>query len=83
MQFLRYQPERDRQWRGWLVRTAQCEAWRLTAPRPEVPFVGYDDLTPGAESEPADPRDRLEERLEFHAALQGSGSCRSASRQWF
>jgi DNA-directed RNA polymerase specialized sigma24 family protein len=47
VQFMRYQPDRDRHWRGWLVRTAQREAWRLTARRPEVPFVSYDALEPG------------------------------------
>ena len=31
MQFLRYQPDRDASWQGWLVTTAQREAWRLNA----------------------------------------------------
>ena len=33
IQFFRYQPDRDRNWRAWLYRTAQREAWRLTAVR--------------------------------------------------
>jgi DNA-directed RNA polymerase specialized sigma24 family protein len=32
-QFLRYQPDRDQNWRGWLFRTAQREAWRLSRER--------------------------------------------------
>jgi DNA-directed RNA polymerase specialized sigma24 family protein len=28
-QFLQHQPDRDRNWRGWLVTTAEREAWRL------------------------------------------------------
>src|SRR4051794_15802406 len=31
VQFFRYQPDRDQQWQGWLLGTAQREAWRLTA----------------------------------------------------
>src|SRR4051794_6703209 len=30
-QFLQHQPDRDQNWRGWLFRTAQREAWRLNA----------------------------------------------------
>jgi DNA-directed RNA polymerase specialized sigma24 family protein len=33
VQFFRYQPDRDQNWHGWLFRTAQREAWRLTAIR--------------------------------------------------
>jgi DNA-directed RNA polymerase specialized sigma24 family protein len=28
-QFMRHQPDRDRNWRGWLITTAEREAWRL------------------------------------------------------
>jgi DNA-directed RNA polymerase specialized sigma24 family protein len=28
-QFMEHQPDRDRNWRGWLFRTGQREAWRL------------------------------------------------------
>ena len=31
LQFLRYQPPRGGNWKGWMVTTAQREAWRLTA----------------------------------------------------
>ena len=33
IQFFRYQPDRDRNWKGWLYRTAQRETWRLNAER--------------------------------------------------
>jgi RNA polymerase sigma factor (sigma-70 family) len=72
IQFFRYQPDRDRNWRAWLYRTAQREAWRLTAVRrsevriePETRARGR-----GTTEEPADPRDRLDERVEFLAAMQ-------------
>jgi RNA polymerase sigma factor (sigma-70 family) len=29
VQFLAYQPDRDRNWRGWMFRVAEHEAWRL------------------------------------------------------
>src|SRR4051795_1319546 len=28
-QFMYHQPDRDRNWQGWLFRTAQREAWKL------------------------------------------------------
>ncbi len=57
VQFFRYQPSRDREWRGWLFRTAQREAWRLNAQQyAERPML-HDT-------------DGYEERLEFQAALE-------------
>jgi RNA polymerase sigma factor (sigma-70 family) len=72
IQFFRYQPDRERNWRAWLYRTAQREAWRLTAVRrSEVPIEpDYGPRARSAAEEPADPRDRLEERVEFLAAMQ-------------
>ena len=36
VQFFRYQPSREQQsWKGWLVKTAQREAWKLSARRRE------------------------------------------------
>jgi DNA-directed RNA polymerase specialized sigma24 family protein len=32
-QFMERQPERDRNWRGWLFRVAQRESWRLDRER--------------------------------------------------
>ena len=31
LQFLRYQPDRESNWKGWMVTTAKHEAWRLNA----------------------------------------------------
>jgi DNA-directed RNA polymerase specialized sigma24 family protein len=71
VQFIRVQPSREREWKGWLFRVAQREAWRLTAVRrSEIGIVADDELNVGTMLEPADPRDRGEERLEFQAALQ-------------
>ena len=67
LQFLRYQPPRDGAWKGWMVTTAQREAWRLRA------IENRDrDLT-DAEVKgvlPIDPRDRFAERVAFDSALQ-------------
>jgi DNA-directed RNA polymerase specialized sigma24 family protein len=35
-QFLQHQPDRDRNWRGWLFRTAQRQAWALEAQSREL-----------------------------------------------
>src|SRR4051794_1990284 len=73
VQFFRYQPDRDLRWKGWLYRTAQREAWRLNAEhgRANLRIVSDADAPrPGTMREPPDPRDRLDERLEFLAALQ-------------
>jgi DNA-directed RNA polymerase specialized sigma24 family protein len=72
IQFFRYQPDRDREWKGWLYRTALREAWRLNAEhgRANLRIVpDRESREPGATREPLDPRDRLEERLEFLAAM--------------
>jgi RNA polymerase sigma factor (sigma-70 family) len=68
-QFLRYQPDRKREWRAWLFRTAQREAWILDGKRRETrPFE--DDSTDGAWiPEPPDQRDAFTERDELEAAV--------------
>jgi hypothetical protein len=54
-----------------LFRTAQREAWKLNARRMRgLGIVTDDELAVGTVTEPADPHDRNEERLEFQAALQ-------------
>jgi predicted DNA-binding protein (UPF0251 family) len=61
------QPDRDRNWRGWLFRTAQREAWRLNAlDRRERECVDFS----GKVQEAPDPADHHEQRLEFQAALE-------------
>jgi DNA-directed RNA polymerase specialized sigma24 family protein len=74
IQFFRYQPDREREWKGWLYRTAQREGWRLNARgrrNGDLHIVrAGEKLGPGRTAEPPDPRDRLEERLELLAALE-------------
>jgi RNA polymerase sigma factor (sigma-70 family) len=71
VQFLRRQPDRDRAWRSWLFETAKRQAWTLAARRSEtLAIVNVDELDSGTTVEPADPRDRTEQALEFQAALQ-------------
>jgi hypothetical protein len=41
IQFFRYQPDRDREWKGWLYRTAQREAWRLKRARAPEPGAAH------------------------------------------
>src|SRR5690349_9706757 len=57
IQFYRNQLE----WKGWLFRTAQREAWRLNALRRRDAriVVDLEERRPGQAREPADPRDRL------------------------
>jgi hypothetical protein len=54
-----------------LFRTAQREAWKLNARR-SAPLYSLRDeeRDVGAGTELADPRERMEEQLEFEAALQ-------------
>src|SRR4051812_20465543 len=42
--FLQCQPDRDRNWRGWLVRTAQREAWALEGRLRSVSYVDEDAM---------------------------------------
>ena len=67
VEFLRLQPDRDRNWQGWLFRTAQREAWRLNAS--DWREREYVDCN-GKVQEAPDPADHHEQRLEFHAALE-------------
>jgi RNA polymerase sigma factor (sigma-70 family) len=68
-QFLRHQPDRNREWRAWLFRTAQREAWILDGKRREMgPFE--DDSGDGAWiPEPTDRHDAFTERDELEAAV--------------
>jgi DNA-directed RNA polymerase specialized sigma24 family protein/predicted RNase H-like HicB family nuclease len=68
MEFLRYQPDRNGNWRSWLVTVAQREAWRLDGK--ERDHIGFEA---GAESnlehEPVDPREFIALRADLRAAL--------------
>ena len=71
VQFLRHQPDRDQNWQGWLFRTAQREAWRLSAIRrselrlrSEMPDRGLTDP-----DRSTDPVRRLEQRQQFEEAI--------------
>ena len=74
LQFLRRQPDRDGQWKSWLVQTAQREAWRLHRTARDVPHVPLGP-TRSAEwaSEPADPHDRTELHASLDEAVQVLG----------
>jgi len=55
VEFFRYQPDRDRNWKGWLVTVAKREAWRLNALElREREAVRGEDLP----MDPVDPRDQ-------------------------
>jgi hypothetical protein len=58
-------------WKGWLFRTAQREAWRLNAVRRRDVRIVSDigERRPGEAREPADPRNGIEDRVEFLAAM--------------
>jgi len=67
VQFFRYQPERDQNWHGWLFRTAQREAWRLTAIRNrDRPLIS---TAQDREQIDSDPAVRLQFRENFGEAM--------------
>ena len=56
-QFMEHQPDRDRNWQGWLFRTAQREAWRLERESGNpLPVRDTEDQLGGWA--PVDPRDQ-------------------------
>jgi transposase len=65
---MRWQPDRDRNWRAWLIKTAEREVWRLT--HEEGRTVGFEVRDSGElEYEPQDPCDRIQERADLRHAL--------------
>ena len=67
LQFFKLQPSRESEWKGWLFRVAQREAFRLDAlERREAENVDQD----GRAVELPDPHDRQAERDELIAAIQ-------------
>jgi RNA polymerase sigma factor (sigma-70 family) len=74
VQFLRYQPDRDRNWRKWLIRTAEREAWRLHRADADHGSLSRtdrdgDDVGP-QEVDQADPRDLVAIRMRLRDALR-------------
>src|SRR4051794_32656947 len=58
-QFMEHQPDRDRNWRGWLFRTAQREAWRLQREIGEpLPIRDVEEEADGSRVVPVDPHDQ-------------------------
>lgn len=71
MQFLRYQPDRDRNWRSWLTRTAIREATKLHVAERDKVYYGFiePDNPDRRVAEPADPREPQALHLEVGEAL--------------
>jgi RNA polymerase sigma factor (sigma-70 family) len=74
-QFLRYQPDRERNWRKWMITTAEREAWRLH--RAEAGHMSLSRTDDDGESQGfwdlvdhADPRDHAAIRMRLREALQ-------------
>ena len=72
IEFFRHQPDRDGPWRRWLYEAAKRELRRQDAERRVAPRTLREAIEIGSNdaNKPADPRDRLEERLEFIAAME-------------
>jgi RNA polymerase sigma factor (sigma-70 family) len=68
-QFLRHQPDRNREWRAWLFKTAQREAWVLDRTRREMRTFEDDSDDGSWVPEPTDRRDAFRERDELEAAV--------------
>jgi hypothetical protein len=69
-QFMRHQPDRDRNWRGWLITTAEREAWRLHAI--EAGHLSFSIEGGGGESavwDMPDRRDQVAIRMRLREAL--------------
>jgi RNA polymerase sigma factor (sigma-70 family) len=70
-QFLQHQPDRDRNWRAWLVKTAEREAWRLDGIDRNHASLSIDDLDWVAPAEWDVPdRDRAAIRMRLRDALE-------------
>jgi RNA polymerase sigma factor (sigma-70 family) len=69
--FLRDQPSREQNWRGWLFRTAQREAWRLDRERARNTSIHLDAAqATRRERQLADPSDEHRRRDDFEAVVQ-------------
>src|SRR3954468_2323184 len=68
-QFLRHQPDRDREWRAWLFKTAQREAWALDQARYGTRSFDAEPDENGSAAEPLDSRDQFGDRGDLEAAV--------------
>jgi RNA polymerase sigma factor (sigma-70 family) len=71
-QFLRYQPDRERGWRGWLTTTAAREALKLHRQEAKHVATTYQEREsdPGYWVAPPDPRDNQADRLALREAFE-------------
>jgi DNA-directed RNA polymerase specialized sigma24 family protein len=70
VQFIRRQPDRDRNWRAWMVTVVEREAWRLHSGESRATSLTVDSSDGLVVWDRADPRDRTGERLELREALE-------------
>jgi DNA-directed RNA polymerase specialized sigma24 family protein len=77
--FLVSQPDRDREWRGWLFRTAEREAWALM--RRESRAMHFTrEGEDGGPRDVADPRDAVGVRAELREILVAIGTLSDRDR---
>jgi DNA-directed RNA polymerase specialized sigma24 family protein len=70
MEFLRYQPDRAREWKGWLFVTAQREAWRLDRERRSTMTLDMPIGERGLPRDPRDPRSPHDQALDLLATVE-------------
>ncbi len=72
LQFMQYQPERDRGWRAWLITTAEREAWKLHRAQSSALRLVSDGEYHAKRSlrEPEDPRHDQWRHAEAREALE-------------
>jgi hypothetical protein len=81
-QFLQHQPDRDRNWRAWLVKTEEREAWRLDGVDRNHASLSIDDLDWVAPAEWDVPnRDRTAIRMRLRDALEAFSRLPERSRR--
>src|SRR4051812_12021281 len=70
MQFMQHQPDRERNWHGWMFRAAQREAWRLEGlAHEDRPLRTSEDERKTDFGEAIDPRDYQGIKLDMDEAL--------------
>ena len=69
-QFVEHQPDRDRNWRGWLMTTAERELWRQYGFESRHLSLHADDATGRLDWDVPDERDHVAVRLRLREALR-------------